>query len=384
MRVQEKRDSVRVLQAFSLRASDNDTSMMLDIMRWAAAQAVCVGHALSFFGVGDAWRPPNAPYMQNIGVLLFFVLSGFLIAHALTRAISLRAFLVDRFARIYSALLPCLMLIAAVDVWLVWQGQHTQPAYVTAPIFLGTLAMLQNYPGAFYGLLELPSFGSAGQLWSLAIEWHIYLFVGGLYFLAIGRNWLLALVMVIIFAPVPMGFFGGGQLGGLGQGISYLWLLGFVAYFLARTEIASRIATYFLCLAALLLGWWWLFLLVPTSEYSPEVYPLLAGFFLLSVLVTQRTRFAAHREGLRRVAKHLADYSFSLYLIHYTLLFAIQKLWTGNAVLAACLGIALSNVLAWGIASFTEMRHRQFGSWLKCKLRIDKPVSVFSRADVAA
>ena len=99
---------------FSLDPSANDTSVTLDLLRFCAAQAVCVGHSISFFGVADRLRPPMAPNMQNVGVLMFFVLSGFLIAHVLTRGIGQRSyglaqFVIDRFARIYSAFLPALL-----------------------------------------------------------------------------------------------------------------------------------------------------------------------------------------------------------------------------------------------------------------------------------
>ncbi len=51
--------------------SKNDTSIALDLLRAVAAQMVCVGHAMLFFGVGDWLKPPFVPWMQNIGVLLF-------------------------------------------------------------------------------------------------------------------------------------------------------------------------------------------------------------------------------------------------------------------------------------------------------------------------
>ena len=96
-------------QTFSLDASKNDTSVVLDLLRASAAQMVCVGHAISFFI--SQWKPTEFPLMQNVGVLLFFVLSGFLITYTLLErsknpAYSFINFVVDRFARIYSALLP--------------------------------------------------------------------------------------------------------------------------------------------------------------------------------------------------------------------------------------------------------------------------------------
>ena len=70
----------------SLDPNSNDTSFFLDLLRFGSAQAVCVGHAIVFFGVASFLRPPRFPYLQNLGVLAFFLLSGFLIAHVLSRS----------------------------------------------------------------------------------------------------------------------------------------------------------------------------------------------------------------------------------------------------------------------------------------------------------
>lgn len=72
-------------QMLTFNPTKNDTSIALDLLRAVAAQMVCVGHALAFFGVGDWLKPPFVPWMQNIGVLLFFVMSGLLITATLLR-----------------------------------------------------------------------------------------------------------------------------------------------------------------------------------------------------------------------------------------------------------------------------------------------------------
>ncbi len=63
---------------FSLDKSKNDTSVMLDLLRAGAAQIVCVGHAIN---LANDKTITNAP---NVGVMLFFVLSGFVIAYTLS------------------------------------------------------------------------------------------------------------------------------------------------------------------------------------------------------------------------------------------------------------------------------------------------------------
>src|SRR5882724_6900197 len=106
----------------SLDKAKNDTSTALDIMRAIAAQMVCVGHGLSFFHIS---RPAGMPLIQNIGVLLFFIMSGFLINATLTQKsvnpdYSFGSYFIDRFARIYSGLIPALIFVIIIDGITIW------------------------------------------------------------------------------------------------------------------------------------------------------------------------------------------------------------------------------------------------------------------------
>ena len=65
-----------------------------------------------------------------------------------------------------------------------------------------------------------------------------------------------------------------------------------------------------------------------------------------------------------------ADYSFTLYLIHYTIMFAIRSLWPDNGWYAFFLAIVVSNAIAAFMAIFTEMRHRLLASFLNRKRQI--------------
>jgi len=144
----------------------------LDFIRAAAVQAVCLGHAWSFFIAGN-----HMLYVQNIAVCVFFILSGFVITHALIRReqYGFGAYLIARTVRIFSALLPAMIVIGAIDSVLVARGLHTNPEYVTPIIWIKTLLLFNNYPGIYDWLLGGPSFGSGGPLWTLAIEFHIYI-----------------------------------------------------------------------------------------------------------------------------------------------------------------------------------------------------------------
>jgi peptidoglycan/LPS O-acetylase OafA/YrhL len=134
---------------FSLDRTKNDTSATLDLMRAVAAQMVCVGHAISFFV--PPWRSPAMPLIQNIGVLLFFILSGFLITYTLIErsknpAYGFWQFFIERFARIYSGLIPALIFVAAVDAITVhFTGELTIARSYNLKTFGANLLMLEGY-----------------------------------------------------------------------------------------------------------------------------------------------------------------------------------------------------------------------------------------------
>ena len=145
---------------------------------------VLIGHAFSFnFGfhlIG---------YMASFGVLIFFFISGYLIAGSAQRTRAsgngFKQYFIDRFARIYSAFIPSLILIAAIDLYYVsafgWQ-EHVNAATITVRYFISNLFMLQNSP-AMNGLMNdfvlgSKQFGSGRPLWTLSFEWWLYMSFG--------------------------------------------------------------------------------------------------------------------------------------------------------------------------------------------------------------
>jgi len=361
--------SLQASPVFSLDSAANDTSVTLDLLRYLGAQAVCIGHAIAFFGVADRFQPPNMPYMQNLGVMVFFVLSGFVIAHALMRGLArpnyrLDTFIIERIARIYSAYLPALMLIAILDITLLKLGRFEYPSYLGWQNFIGNLLMMQNYPGPFKELLAVPSFGSAGQLWSLAVEFHIYLFVGATFFFALGRGWPWALPVMLLAAAVPFYSFSEQAYGVPGAGLFILWLLGFSAYFIAYSGVGRHLPLTLLVLGSFAMSAYWINQTVPAREYRIELYLLLALAFLLLVVATQRIRLLSISSRLRDGIRFAANYSFSLYLIHYSLIYFFKAFWTGKPWQGALMGIILSNAIAIPFAYYTEFRHRDFSSWI--------------------
>jgi peptidoglycan/LPS O-acetylase OafA/YrhL len=346
----------------SFDSTKNDTSIALDLLRAVAAQAVCVGHAMVFFGVGDALKPPFAPWMQNIGVLLFFVMSGFLITATLLRnsknpAYGFGRYFIDRFARIYSGLLPALCFIAVVD-WLV-AAPELAP-YTTLKTLLANIAMLESYRGVFENSLRWSAFGSASPLWTLAIEWHIYMFVGAAFFIATRRGkWLYLIPLALFFSQVPYHYLIRPlQDDGVGYGLSFLWLGGGAVYLaLSKYSPPRWVSSLALCCSILAYA----VMVTPGKEYDILTYPALIVFVGSVVALTQTTSAMMHFGNAIRIA---AGYSFTLYLIHYTVMYSAKSVFSGEGLAWFLYAVAASNVIAFLIAFPFEMKHKQFAQWL--------------------
>ena len=207
------------IRMFILDRSKNDTSVTLDLLRAVAAQMVCVGHGIAFFM--PPWRPSELPLMQNVGVLIFFVLSGLLISFTLIErskqpSYGFGTFLLERFARIYSGLVPALLFVVVLDGVVIYIFNEKAFAdYYTAKTFVANLFMFESYRGVLSKYLRRPAFGSASPLWTLAIEWHIYMFVAAVFFIwARPRQRLLMIALAILFCQVPLHYLRGAQSGG--------------------------------------------------------------------------------------------------------------------------------------------------------------------------
>jgi len=99
-------------------------SIYLDAIRFMTALTVFVGHySLLHLSGGLLWQ--IQPYADE-AVVVFFVLSGFVIAHATHgRRTSAADYCIGRAARIYSVVLPALLLTAVLD----FVGNRLFPAH---------------------------------------------------------------------------------------------------------------------------------------------------------------------------------------------------------------------------------------------------------------
>jgi len=177
-----------------------------NLIRLLAAWAVIYGHshAIAKWGGPDlAVRLLNFKFSGGIAVDVFFVISGFLIAASLERN-RLPSYLMSRAIRIFPALFVCVALSAFVMGPLL----TTDPDYWHRPevwhYFIANVGLSKNtayfLPGVFAGM----SYESInGSLWSLPIEFRLYLWLGLFGLLSLNRpsrfNYIFIALMAIGF-----------------------------------------------------------------------------------------------------------------------------------------------------------------------------------------
>ncbi|QIP03399.1 acyltransferase family protein [Bradyrhizobium symbiodeficiens] len=342
---------------FSLDRTKNDTSTLLDLLRALAAQMVCVGHAWNWtFAQFGGAEPTLIP---EIGVLLFFVLSGFVIAYTLhyrtkSAGYSLLNYCVERVARIYSAYAPALFLIAALDYVAFTLGLPSfQLDSLTS--FFRNLLMLQGYPGEWGG----GAFGSAGQLGTLAIEFHIYFFIGGLFFLCRGRNRIAGLLLAIAAGALPLFHF--AERPNASHSLFALWLLGFGGYFIAINMKIDRLTTVACAVLSFFLFWRWRVAHVRGDEYALAAQPYFAMWFVSLAVAAQGQNWLLRA---RPVVEFFAGYSYTLFLVHYTIVKIVVGLMPSPLWMTFTTAIVISNLVAWLLARATEANHKQFAGWI--------------------
>jgi peptidoglycan/LPS O-acetylase OafA/YrhL len=153
---------------------DKGTSWYLDLIRGLAAIGVVISHAgHTFFSCGLSWTPSVGHQM----VVLFFVLSGFVMSHAVSKVGNdWRAYVAARFSRISSVAYPALVLTVICDCFgrmadpelyaLVARSDHYGWRIVLNAFFIGQSGPFSANPG------------SNTPFWSLAYEVWYYVLLG--------------------------------------------------------------------------------------------------------------------------------------------------------------------------------------------------------------
>ncbi len=389
-----------------------ESSTFLNLIRLVAAEIVVIGHFLTKYQpVFGEQSFVFGSTMGGTAVLLFFVLSGLLICYSLSNKLDnpeyrFRNFFVDRFSRIYSGLVPA-MLFGAIITAAIYFTNYSYYSYLSsmqsAPSLMNfsmTLGMLERFPVNFFSSLfsvfglsfPLPSvtpFGFNGILWTLVVEWWIYMFFGWLVIGALGlmgkrqRGRVYKVMFFVVAAVLSLlliGFFEEFS------SFIIVWFVGALMMLAIRSEtVKSKLSSvsaakilsilFTVCLVSAL------FVFYATFAWTRQFYDVFFGL-LLSVLVFVGVLFlngqSAGRVSRLLLNKHIvrsvtvgAGFSYMLFLIHYPIIIFLSGLnIPGDRFLMAVPIVVTTNVSAFCLAYFTERKHKELARTIKHWLHI--------------
>ncbi|MEV5556973.1 acyltransferase family protein [Nonomuraea wenchangensis] len=372
----------------------------LDALRGLGALAV-VGEHLTTWAI--PWLRPTAINLGIYGVLVFFLVSGYIIPHSLERHGDVRTFWIGRVFRLYPLYLAAIVLTLAISPWIAVRAEVPRDASAVAA----------------HATMLLDAVGSAGVLntmWTLSYEMLFYLLAAALFVLGVrdGRGVLPVLLAVaaavtgLAWASPPMS----------GAWLSWLSLAVFAAglacVLAGRAVRGASVALGVMALALLLLSsrvpWFgaaivavmfagtaihrwergqgrlWPVGLAAALVAATPVWALSAGWWwvrppvwILTVVLAAATFGAAMALRGRRLPAaltRLGVVSYSLYLVHLPLLLVFMAVlgemrWApaGAQLGVGVLVLALLLPLSWLSHRFLELPGQRLGRRLARRLR---------------
>lgn len=348
----------------TLNKLSSSQQIYLNFLRGISAIVVLCGHTFPAIP-GEFTFGKTLPF-QSLAVGVFFWLSGFLIAyHCLTKQdYSFKNYILDRFCRIYVIYIP----VVACSVVLMIKV-HLIRIPTNADI-LANLFMLQHTPfdRIFDNLSRFPPLAGISPLWSIAVEWWLYVFFGIVFFFHKSSS-SSKLLMAVLSVPAVLvvSYFA------LREYVALTWFLGAACAYhfcnLSPNYYNKRIdLLIFVSLAAFLYRLNYLNNTVMNMYDMQMVIP--GCIFLYSALLRLST-YTFHF-SFKVLSTSLGFISYSLYLSHEPMKQVLQLYipldsWR-NGIMVAMICILIASICAY----FLENKHLIVRRWLKDKLFSDE------------
>lgn len=340
-------------------------SIYLDFIRFFAAAMVVIYHA-GYDRFDGGWLDGLDLYGHD-AVIMFFVLSGFVIAYVSNnKEKSFKPYMTSRFARLYSVVIPALILTLIADMIgrsidpSMYVGKHYQDALpilrvVTNLLFLNELWFISVRPF------------SNGPFWSLPYEFWYYVIYAICFYYAGLKRFILAIVAMLIAGPkilllFPIWLFGVGVYHVCKKDRLGLWgALAFTIIPLIGYATLKKMGAHDYALQIMIdtfgydfthhnLRWSKRFL----ADYA------VGGLFALHIIgMASLIKNVTVPITLEKPIRYLAGMTFALYLFHYPLLQLFGSI-VHNGVVIFSLTI-ISIVL---LAPITEGKKHVWKRWI--------------------
>lgn len=308
-------------------------SAYLDLMRFGAAVIVLLSH-YGYERISEGrWLWIRELNLGSDAVIVFFVLSGFVIAFVAARSdASMGGFAFDRLTRLITVALPALLLGYVLDRYGAFVAPDVYAQWFYNPIPLSEqLLRGLSFTNEWSGMAT--RLGTNGPFWSLSYEAAYYALFAVAFFLNGPKR--VALLLLI------------GWLVGLNILLLLpVWLMGVALHRMNTNSAFPEGAKYAFAIAPV-----FVYALAQASDWQGKLFAVTEPFdrmldlrfsdevlwsLLLGVLVTMHLRgmFRVFAEGralpFERAIRWLAGASFSIYLVHYPVLQLLSVLDIGG------------------------------------------------------
>lgn len=301
------------------------TSLYLDLVRFGAAFVVFLEHlrehtrnSFAAFWHSHPFLYAHLDAYSETAVIVFFVLSGYVIAHVLaTRENTLTEFATSRLARLYSVAIPALLLTAATNYAEALRYPNAFEAYDNIPTairYAGTALFM----GHFWLWPDLEPANT--PFWSLSFEVAYYAAIA-IFVFAKGYGRLAGLIILSLLAGPSMVL------------LAPTWLVGYAAYHFSQRELKVPVAaTLWLLSTAALLSCFLIeenlrqplkFLRLPDASVGGLLAAYAAALcFVVNVLVIDSLAVPTARvlQPVSVFIRWLGSMTFALYLFHQPIL----------------------------------------------------------------
>ncbi|ABG58167.1 acyltransferase family protein [Cytophaga hutchinsonii] len=349
---------------------NRNTSIYLDFLRVISALGVVICHAnMSFFSIG--LNLCNGEFGHKM-VVVFFVLSGFLIAYTTeVKNKDLHGYIIDRISRLYPVIIPALLLTFIIDQI----GYQFDPGYYGP--YIHTASYYAKYFITFFNLNEI-WFSSAkpptnAPFWSLAYEvWYYIIFAVWIYAVKWKRYILLALIFLCIGYKIVLLF--------------PIWLMGVALFKLSKHTVSTIFSVLlFVATSILIIG-------LVTENIHP-VFPvvsrigdpyffysydflndiLLGAIVCLNIFAVNSFNRSLIDENNFLIVKikWFSSVTFSVYLFHFPvmILFGVLGFYNKESVLEVLILVLGIVVFCCFLGYYTEQKRFVFKKILEEKYR---------------
>lgn len=345
------------------------TSIYLDFVRFLSAVLVFFCHA-KYSRFDGAWLKEVGAYGHD-AVIVFFVLSGFVIACiSSTRESTARCYCISRLARLYSVVMPALLLTLVLDFF----GQHIDASMYAGEHYQASEPGKRLFANIFFvNEIWFTSFRafSNGPFWSLSYEFWYYAIYAAYYYFSGWSKWLLTGVAIVIAGPKILILFP-------------VWMIGVVTFHLSKKIHMSELTGLCLAIAPIVVYFKFRYIGMPEFLLNDTAEILGRDFVYEDIKLSSRFLndyivgglLAIHLLGVISIAgrfslpsaiekpiRYLAGMTFALYLFHYPFL-----QFYGSIVNDGVIVVILTFLSVLVLAPYTEGKKKEWYSFIESAL----------------